>query len=154
MAHDVWVVTIRIPGMQYGVTNGIGNGYGQTHRSAHVGIYEPAHDVTYFSAESRAAIDARGMRGFWIGTSRCISTTGRGHSSSCHQLLLRSTQTGSPGHYRMHGSTPHPHDVLTARLNGVDATLRRICGEHILTSTIMAEIACGCLIFGHAADLR
>ena len=29
--------------------------------------FEPVHAVTYFSPESRAAFDALGFRGFWMG---------------------------------------------------------------------------------------
>ena len=28
---------------------------------------EPYHAITYFAAESRAALDAVGMKGFWMG---------------------------------------------------------------------------------------
>jgi len=30
-------------------------------------LFEPVHDVTYFSAEARAAFEAAGLRGFWRG---------------------------------------------------------------------------------------
>jgi len=30
-------------------------------------LFEPVHDVTYFAAESRAAFEAAGLRGFWRG---------------------------------------------------------------------------------------
>lgn len=30
-------------------------------------LYEPIHDVVYFSAECRSAADELGLRGFWMG---------------------------------------------------------------------------------------
>ena len=105
-------------------------------------LYEPVHDVTYFSAESRAAIDAVGMRGFWMGyfamRSAPLGTVTPAVVTSCF-YVFHPDRVARALPDAWHYATPQ--DVLTARLTGVDAALRRLCGEHLLTSALMAEVA-------------
>jgi hypothetical protein len=105
-------------------------------------LYEPVHDVTYFSAESRAAIDAVGMRGFWMGyfamRSAPLGAVTPAVVTSCF-YVFHPDRVARALPDAWHYATPH--DALTARLTGVDAALRRLCGKHMLTSAVMAEAA-------------
>jgi len=93
-------------------------------------LYEPIHDVTYFTPEARAAADGLGLRGFWMG-----------------YFALRAAPMGPVGPAvaaasffgfhpdRIARALPdawtytNPHDALQARLSGVDAALRRLWGN-------------------------
>jgi hypothetical protein len=105
-------------------------------------LYEPVHDVTYFSAESRAAIDALGMRGFWMGyfamRSAPLGAVSPAVVTSCF-YVFHPDRVARALPDAWHYATPE--EVLTARLTGVDAALRRMCGKHMLTSPVMAEAA-------------
>lgn len=105
-------------------------------------LYEPVHDVTYFSAESRAAADAIGMRGFWMGyfamRSAPLGAVTPAVVTSCF-YVFHPDRVARALPDAWHYATPN--DVLTARLAGVDAALRRMCGEHMGTSTLVAEAA-------------
>ncbi|MEU3273924.1 hypothetical protein ABZ639_24055 [Saccharomonospora sp. NPDC006951] len=93
-------------------------------------FYEPVHDVTYFSPEARAAADAIGMQGFFMG-----------------YFAMRAAPLGpvppavvTSGFYVFHPdrvaralpdawTRTSPQDALDARLTGAGAALRRILGD-------------------------
>ncbi|HJT03181.1 MAG TPA: hypothetical protein VJ757_06070 [Pseudonocardiaceae bacterium] len=105
-------------------------------------LYEPIHEVTYFTPEARAAADGLGLRGFWMG-----------------YFALRAAPIGPVGPAvaaasffgfhpdRVARALPDawtytdPHDALQARLSGVDAALRRLWGDVTVESPQVQEAA-------------
>jgi hypothetical protein len=105
-------------------------------------LAEPYHALTYFSAESRAAAEAEGLRGFWRG-----------------YFALRSAPLGPVGPAVVTATfynfapafvaraVPEVWDViapevaLEARLAGVDAAVRRVLGEDWAGSAEAKEAA-------------
>jgi hypothetical protein len=95
-------------------------------------LFEPVHVVTYFAPEARAAADALGMRGFWMG-----------------YVAQRSAPLGdvSPAVVTAAFFGFHPDritralpdawglttraDALAARRDGVDGALRRLWGDEV-----------------------
>ncbi|MFL6147391.1 MAG: SCO6745 family protein [Pseudonocardiaceae bacterium] len=105
-------------------------------------LYEPIHDVTYFTPEARAAADSLGVRGFWMG-----------------YFALRVAPLGPVGPAvaaaaffgfhpdRVARALPdawtyaNPHDAIRARLAGADAALRRLWGDVTVESQKVADAA-------------
>jgi hypothetical protein len=89
--------------------------------------YEPIHAVTYFAPECRAATDALGMRGFWMGY--C--------ATRCAPLGEVSPEVATALFYNFHPDRARralpdawgfasAEKCLQARLDGTDAVLRRL----------------------------
>lgn len=105
-------------------------------------LYEPIHDVTYFTPEARAAADSLGVRGFWMG-----------------YFALRVAPLGPVGPAvaaaaffgfhpdRVARALPdawtytNPHDAIRVRLAGADAALRRLWGDVTVESQEVADAA-------------
>lgn len=105
-------------------------------------LYEPIHDVTYFTPEARAAADSLGVRGFWMG-----------------YFALRVAPLGPVGPAvaaaaffgfhpdRVARALPdawtytNPHDAIRVRLAGADAALRRLWGNVTVESQEVADAA-------------
>ncbi len=105
-------------------------------------LAEPYHALTYFAAESRAAAQERGLRGFWRG-----------------YFALRAAPLGPVGPTVVAATfynfapafvaraVPEVWDVVTpdgalhARLAGVDAAVRRVLGEEWIGSAEAKEAA-------------
>ena len=99
-------------------------------------LYETYHDVTYFTPESRAATDALGCKGGWMG-----------------YFGMRAAPLGAAGpelvtavFYNFHSSLVEralpdawriasPEQFLATRLEGAGAALRRLVGEDVLADT-------------------
>lgn len=92
--------------------------------------YEPYHDVTYFTPESRAATDALGCKGGWMGY----------FGMRAAPLGLASPELVTAVFYNfaprmVHRALPDawsvasPAEFLEARLAGVDGALRRMLGD-------------------------
>jgi hypothetical protein len=104
--------------------------------------FEPYHDVTYFTPESRAATDALGCRGGWMGY----------FGMRAAPLGAASAEQVTSAFYNFHPSRAHralpdawavatPEAFLTTRLVGVDRALRRLLGWDVLSGAAMAEAA-------------
>jgi hypothetical protein len=104
--------------------------------------YETFHDVTYFTPESRAAADALGCKGGWMGyfgmraaplgaasPAQVVSAFYNFHRSLVGRALPDAWQIASPQQF------------LDTRLLGTDQGLRRMLGEDTLTGDAMAEAA-------------
>ncbi|WP_031468448.1 SCO6745 family protein [Sciscionella sediminilitoris] len=91
--------------------------------------FEPIHDVTYFTPESRAQTDGLGCRGGWMGyvgmraaplgavpASTVVSAFYTFHPSLIERALPDAWQIAAPERF------------LEARLRGADAALRRLLG--------------------------
>jgi len=106
-------------------------------------LYETYHDVTYFTPESRAATDALGCKGGWMGyfgmraaplgaaTPELVTATFYNfHSSLVRRALPDAWQVATPDEF------------LATRLAGAGAALRRIVGADVLANTAeAAELA-------------
>jgi hypothetical protein len=105
-------------------------------------LFEPLHAVTYFTPEARAASDALGLRGFWMGyAAQRVAPLGPVgaeiataaffgfHPSRIARALPDAWRYTTPG------------DALDARLSGVDGALRRMWGEEVLRSRELVEAA-------------
>jgi hypothetical protein len=82
-------------------------------------LYEPIHDVTYFTPEARAAADSLGVRGFWMG-----------------YFALRVAPLGPDA-----WTYTNPHDAIRVRLAGADAALRRLWGNVTVESQEVVDAA-------------
>jgi hypothetical protein len=105
-------------------------------------LFEPYHDVTYFTPESRAATDALGCRGGWMGyfgmraaplgaagPEQVVSAFYNFHPSLVHRALPDAWTVATPETY------------LETRLTGADRALRRMLGEAELTGERIAQAA-------------
>lgn len=104
--------------------------------------YEPYHDVTYFTPESRAATDALGCKGGWMGY----------FGMRAAPLGAASPELVTAVFYNFHPRMVHralpdawaiaaPGDYLDTRLRGVDGALRRMLGQEVLTGPQLAQAA-------------
>lgn len=105
-------------------------------------LFEPYHGITYFAPESRAAVDELGCRGFWMGyfgmrsaplgaasPELVTATFYNFHPARVGRAVPDTWVAASPGQY------------LLARLAGVDAALRRMLGDEVISGDEMAEAA-------------
>lgn len=105
-------------------------------------LFEPYHDVTYFTPESRAATDALGCRGGWMGyfgmraaplgaatPEQVVSAFYNFHPSLVHRALPDAWTVATPETY------------LETRLTGADRALRRMLGDAELTGEPIARAA-------------
>ncbi len=104
--------------------------------------YEPVHDVIYFAPEVRAAADALGMRGFWMGYFAMRAAP----FGACGPDLATATFYGfhpSRAARVLPEAWGHadPARVLAARLAGAGAALTRLWGPEVLASPELAEAA-------------
>lgn len=104
--------------------------------------FEPYHDVTYFTPESRAATDALGCRGGWMGY----------FGMRAAPLGAASAEQVTSAFYNFHPSRvgralpdawaiAAPQRFLETRLAGADLALHRLLGAEVLTGPDLAEAA-------------
>src|SRR4051794_20180045 len=95
-------------------------------------VLEPYHAVTYFSPEARQAFKDAGLRGFWMGyfagRAAPMGAVGPGVVTATffgfrHDMVAKALPDA--------WGFATPTDVLTARLNGVDASLRPLLGDRL-----------------------
>ncbi|MEU4832314.1 hypothetical protein [Streptosporangium sp. NPDC023615] len=106
------------------------------------GLLEPLHVVTYFAAEARAAADAVGMRGFWMGyfatRAAPLGPVGPGVvTAAFHGFPPAHVARALPDAW----SFATPGDVLRARLDGAGNALRSLLGAEALGSDEMRAAA-------------
>ncbi len=105
-------------------------------------LFEPVHAVTYFAPEARAAADALGLRGFWMGYA----------AQRIAPLGAVGPEVATAAFFGFHPSRiaralpdawrfTTPADALAARSAGADAALRRLWGPDVLGSPELAEAA-------------
>jgi hypothetical protein len=103
---------------------------------------ETYHDVTYFTPESRAASDALGCKGGWMGyfgmraapmgavtREIALSAFYNFHPSLLYRAIPDAWAVAAPERY------------LETRLAGVDGALRRMLGDDVVTGPEIAEAA-------------
>jgi hypothetical protein len=105
-------------------------------------LFEPYHDVTYFTPESRAATDELGCHGGWMGyfgmraaplgpasAEQVVSAFYNFHPSRVHRALPDAWAVAAPARF------------LEARLAGADGALRRLLGGGELAGERIAQAA-------------
>jgi Helix-turn-helix family len=103
--------------------------------------FETYHDVTYFTAESRAATDALGCKGGWMGY---FGMRAAPLGAASPELVTATFYNFHPD--RVARAIPDawgiasPEAFLRTRLSGVDGALRRMLAE-VLESAELAEAA-------------
>jgi hypothetical protein len=104
--------------------------------------FEPYHDVTYFTPESRAATDALGCKGGWMGY----------FGMRAAPLGAASAEQVTSAFYNFHPARvaralpeawdiASPETFLATRLTGVDGALRRMLGNDVVEGAAVAEAA-------------
>ena len=92
--------------------------------------FETYHDVTYFTPEARAATDALGCKGGWMGY---FGTRAAPMGAASPEIVVSAFYNFHPSLVRR--ALPDawriasPEEFLTARLTGADGALRRMLGE-------------------------
>ncbi len=103
---------------------------------------EPVHAVTYFAAESKAACDALGTRGWWMSY---FGLRAAPLGAASPELVTALFYNFHPG--LVARAVPDvwavaaPERFVGARLDAVDAALHRLLGADVLTSAAVAEAA-------------
>ncbi len=103
---------------------------------------EPFHALTYFAGESRAAAEAAGLTGFWRGyfafRAAPLGPVGPAVVTAVfYNFAPHFVDRALPGVW----DVATPQDALVARLEGVDAAVRRVMGEDWVTSAEAKEAA-------------
>jgi len=104
--------------------------------------FEPYHDVTYFTPESRAATDALGCKGGWMGyfgmrAAPLGAAPAEMVASAFYNFRPEMVARAVPDCW----AVADPAAYLATRLAGVDAALRRMLGDDVLAGPEVAEAA-------------
>lgn len=96
-------------------------------------LYEPYHGVTYFAPQARAATDALGCRGGWMGyfglrAAPLGAVPAEVVAASFYNFKLSRVARAIPTAWTI----ATPEQFLEARLAGVDAGLRAIFGDDVV----------------------
>jgi len=104
-------------------------------------VTEPFHAIVYFAPETRAAFDAAGLKGYWMGY---FASRSAAMGPVPPEVVVATFYNFHPDMVRRAipdaWSFATPTAVLDARLSGVDAALRRILGG-MVDSDDMREAA-------------
>lgn len=104
--------------------------------------FETFHDVTYFTPESRAATDALGCKGGWMGY---FGMRAAPFGAASPELVTAVFYNFHPS--RVARALPQAWDIATperfldTRLSGVDGAVRRMVAPDVLDSAELAEAA-------------
>lgn len=101
-------------------------------------LYEPYHGVTFFAPEARAATDALGCRGGWMGyfgtrAAPLGAVPAEIVAATFYNFKLDRVARSIPAAWAVAG----PEQFLQARLAGVDAGLRAILGDEVLSDDMI-----------------
>ncbi len=95
-------------------------------------VVEPFHAITYFAPEARAATDALGLRGGWMGY---FASRAAPLGPVPPEVVIAVFYNFHPNLVRRAipdaWNLATPDSILTARLDGVDRALRRLIGDLI-----------------------
>jgi hypothetical protein len=104
--------------------------------------FETYHDVTYFTPESRAASDALGCKGGWMGY---FAMRAAPLGAAAPELVISTFYNFHPAMVRRAlpdaWGLAEPVVFLAARLAGVDGALRRMLGADMIDGAELAEAA-------------
>ncbi|HEX8870916.1 MAG TPA: hypothetical protein VF821_34950 [Lentzea sp.] len=101
--------------------------------------FEPYHDVTYFTPESRAATDALGCKGGWMGyfgmrAAPLGAASPELVTAVFYNFAPRMVARALPDAW----AVASPDEFLRVRLEGVDGALRRLLGDVSTTEILEA----------------
>ena len=104
--------------------------------------FETYHDVTYFTPESRAATDALGCKGTWMGyfgtrAAPLGPTTPEMVTATFYNFHPKRVAEAIPAAWKI----ASPEAFLRTRLSGVDSALRRMLPAEMLDSVDLAAAA-------------
>ncbi|MGY2066227.1 SCO6745 family protein [Blastococcus sp. SYSU DS0619] len=117
-------------------------------------LAEPFHALTYFAGEARAAFEAAGLRGFWAGyfAGRAAPLGAVGP-----EAVTATFGNFAPGFVSRRvpavWAAATPATALAARLDGVDAAVRRVLGQEWIGSADTAEAMALAAAAAAAVDL-
>lgn len=112
--------------------------------------FETYHDVVYFTPESRAASDALGCKGGWMGYFGMRAAPLGAASAAMVTAMFYNFHPRRVGRAIPDAwAIAEPERYLSTRLSGVDAALRRMLGADVLAGAEVAEAAA---LAGLAAD--
>src|SRR5215470_20387410 len=95
-------------------------------------LFEPVHDVTYFAAESRAAFEAAGLRGFWRGYFAGRSAPlGRVAAAPVTALFYTFAPAMVGRALPSVWDMASPEEALLARQEGAVAALKRMLADRL-----------------------
>ena len=102
-------------------------------------VLEPYHAMIYFAPEAREAYGAAGLKGFWMGY---VASRAAPLGAASAQLVAatffnfheRMVARAIPDAWRL----APPERVLEARLDAADRALRRLLGDDVVTSDVVA----------------
>lgn len=105
-------------------------------------LTEPYHAIGYFAPETRERLDETGMKGYWMGyfASRAAAM-GPVSAPTVTATFFNFNPTMVERAIPDAWSLALPTELLEARLQGVDAALRRVCGDDCIGSAAVAEAA-------------
>src|SRR3979411_16308 len=95
--------------------------------------FETSHDVTYFTPEARAATDALGCKGGWMGY---FGTRAAPMGAASSEVVVSAFYNFHPSIVRR--ALPDAWRIRSAeqfraaRLTGADGALHRLLGEHVI----------------------
>jgi hypothetical protein len=103
---------------------------------------EPVHAIIYFAPERRAATDALGLKGGWMSYFGCRAAplgaaTAPVVSALFYNFHPRMVARAIPDAW----SYATPSGLLDARLEAMDAAMRRVLGEDVILSSSVARVA-------------
>jgi hypothetical protein len=105
-------------------------------------LYEPIHAVTYFAEESRAAADAVGYRGFWMGyCAMRAAPLGPVGPATVTALFFGFAPERIARALPDAWERASADQALQARLTGVDGALRRLFGPDVLAGESLRRAA-------------
>ena len=105
-------------------------------------LLEPIHVVTYFAPEARAAADALGVRGFWMGyTAQRVAPLGAVSAAVAAAAFFGFHPDRIGRALPDAWALTTPAAALAARLAGADAALRRLWGDALASAPVTAEAA-------------
>src|SRR4030081_1965733 len=96
-------------------------------------LFETYHDVTYFTPESRAATDALGCQGSWMGyfgtrSAPLGAASPEMVTATFYNFHTKRVAESIPGAWKI----ASPENFLRARLSGVDSAMRRMLPAELL----------------------
>ena len=103
---------------------------------------EPVHAITYFAPETRAATDALGLKGGWMSYFGCRAAplgaaTAPVVSALFYNFHPRMVARAIPDAW----SYATPAALLDARFTAIDAAMRRVLGDDVVSSSLVSGAA-------------
>ena len=103
---------------------------------------EPVHAITYYAEERRAATDALGLKGGWMGYFGCrAAPLGAASGPTVTAILYVFAPAMVARAIPDAWTYASPASLLDARLSSMDGALRRVLGDAVVSSPAVARAA-------------